>query len=50
MGTFLLHISMDRGAIVEALTAVGYRYVTLDLEGLRSVNLVQTALAKSALE
>jgi uncharacterized protein len=31
--------------IVEALKGVGYRYVTLDLEGFRSGNLAQTALA-----
>lgn len=33
-----------RVGIVEGLRAVGYRYVTLDLDGLRSGNLVQTAL------
>jgi len=34
----------SRAEIVEQLRAVGYRYVTLDLEGLRSGNLVRTAL------
>jgi pyridinium-3,5-biscarboxylic acid mononucleotide sulfurtransferase len=33
-----------RAEIVEQLRGVGYRYVTLDLEGLRSGNLVRTAL------
>jgi uncharacterized protein len=33
-----------RTGIVDALHAVGYRYVTLDLDGFRSGNLVQTAL------
>jgi PP-loop superfamily ATP-utilizing enzyme len=32
-----------RGAVVKALQGAGYRYVTLDLEGLRSGNL-NTAL------
>ena len=31
----------QRGAVVEAVRSVGYRYVTLDLEGLRSGNLNQ---------
>jgi uncharacterized protein len=34
-----------RSEIVDALHAAGYRYVTLDLEGLRSGNLSQDALA-----
>lgn len=33
-----------RSGIVDALHAVGYRYITLDLDGFRSGNLVQTAL------
>jgi uncharacterized protein len=42
-----LHAAIDaREAITEALHRVGYRYVTLDLEGLRSGNLSQHALAK----
>jgi uncharacterized protein len=31
----------DRGAVVDAVRGAGYRYVTLDLEGLRSGNLNQ---------
>jgi uncharacterized protein len=38
------HALASRAEIVEQLRAVGYRYVTLDLEGLRSGNLVRTAL------
>jgi pyridinium-3,5-biscarboxylic acid mononucleotide sulfurtransferase len=34
----------SRAEIVQQLRAVGYRYVTLDLESLRSGNLVRTAL------
>lgn len=41
LGRALAH----RGEIVAALTALGYRYVTLDLEGLRSGNLVRSAIA-----
>jgi uncharacterized protein len=37
-----------RAEIVEQLQGVGYRYVTLDLEGLRSGNLVRTALDAAA--
>jgi len=31
-----------RGEVVDAVRGAGYRYVTLDLEGLRSGNLNQT--------
>ena len=37
----LSRILDQRGAVVEAVRSVGYRYVTLDLEGLRSGNLNQ---------
>jgi uncharacterized protein len=37
-----------RVGIVDALRAIGYRYVTLDLDGFRSGNLVQTALNNAA--
>lgn len=37
-----------REAIVDAVRRVGYRYVTLDLEGLRSGNVVRTALEEAA--
>jgi uncharacterized protein len=37
-----------REEIVTALKAAGYRYVTLDLEGFRSGNLVRTALSDAA--
>ncbi|HVB06970.1 MAG TPA: ATP-dependent sacrificial sulfur transferase LarE [Acidimicrobiales bacterium] len=37
-----------REEIVDALHAVGYRYVTLDLEGFRSGNLAMTALAEES--
>jgi len=37
-----------REEIVTALKAAGYRYVTLDLEGFRSGNLVRTALSAAA--
>jgi uncharacterized protein len=42
------HALESRAEIVEQLRAVGYRYVTLDLEGLRSGNLVRTALDAAA--
>jgi uncharacterized protein len=38
------HAFEVRAEIVEQLRGVGYRYVTIDLEGLRSGNLVRTAL------
>jgi len=44
----LLHAVNERSAIVEALRSVGYRYVTLDLDGFRSGNLVQVALERTA--
>ncbi len=37
----LPEVLTQREAIVEALHYVGYRYVTLDLEGIRSGNLNQ---------
>jgi uncharacterized protein len=40
----LSHALESRAEIVERLQKVGYRYVTIDLEGLRSGNLVRTAL------
>jgi uncharacterized protein len=42
------HALESRAEIVEQLRGVGYRYVTLDLEGLRSGNLVRTALDAAA--
>jgi len=38
----------SREEIVSALKATGYRYVTVDLEGFRSGNLVRTALSAEA--
>jgi PP-loop superfamily ATP-utilizing enzyme len=35
----LQSVLQRRGAVVEAVKAQGYRYVTLDLEGFRSGNL-----------
>jgi len=37
----LTAVLAQRTAVVEAVHAAGYRYVTLDLEGLRSGNLNQ---------
>jgi uncharacterized protein len=37
-----------RAAVVDAVKQAGYRYVTLDLEGLRSGNLAQAALERAA--
>jgi pyridinium-3,5-biscarboxylic acid mononucleotide sulfurtransferase len=42
------HALEVRGEIVDALRAVGYRYVTLDLDGFRSGNLVRAALDAAA--
>ena len=37
----LERVLQERGAVIEAVKRAGYRYVTLDLEGLRSGNLNQ---------
>ena len=43
-----LHDVLDqRDAIVKVIKDAGYRYVTLDLEGLRSGNLNQALTAES---
>jgi uncharacterized protein len=40
----------ERESIVAAIRAVGYRHVTLDLEGFRSGNLTRTALKNDSAE